>query len=144
MSTDVDQLHKAIDDPGTWSARRSGKTTIQIHELAGQIQVDGQRDIYVVIRYFRDCVWLFPKIKEIFEEQGIEIIHPRSTKNRWIVSYKRHEIKVTFFSVESFDHGRAMRGVDAVEVNLVDYGYQLLSADYLKELKLCTKNLYTF
>ncbi len=132
MPTDIDRLHKAIDNLNTWSSRRSGKTTVMIHKLAGQVQVGDYRDIYVTMVHYRDLQWLRPKIKEVFIEQDIEII--KTSAKELVVCYNGNETILSFVSLDDFDHGRAMRGVDGVKVDLVDYADQSYRSKY-EEIK---------
>ena len=73
--TNIEQLHKAIENTNTWNYRRSGKTTIFIHQLAGQIQVGNVEYIFIWIKCLRDINYLIPMIRQIFYEQGIKILN---------------------------------------------------------------------
>jgi hypothetical protein len=74
MLTDIDKLHAAINDTNTWMDRGTGKTTIIIHQLAGQIQLGNYDYIGLVINFSHEFGYLWPMIHSIFEEQRIKIL----------------------------------------------------------------------
>ena len=124
MTTDVNRLHRLIDDleahPDQWFNHRNGKTTLLIHQLAGEIQVGGHSRIIVQIKFLRDLDYLWPMIKEIFAEQGIEIV-----RARWMtfpvfieVEYEGRETRLFFFPREAYQ--QRTRGYDCLEFNLMD------------------------
>lgn len=132
MTTDVYRLHELIDDLEERQERifhrGIGKTTLHIHQLAGQIQVGDDRRIIVQIKFLRDMSWLCPMITEIFAEQGIEIIHRRwTTFPEWIqVRYEGRDVTLYFFPIGEgalglYQYVRQTRGYDCLEFNLVDY-----------------------
>ena len=140
MPTNIDRLHKAIEIQKFGGSHRSGKTTIMIHQLAGQIQVGGHEDIHVQIKYYRDLAWLLPMTMKIFREQGIETIEVN--RNKWIVCYNDHKVWISFFTMDSLS--RNIESTDTVDIDFVDHGdNEPHIANYLEEIK-CVMNLYIF
>ena len=123
MTTDIDALlafHEASGEK--WGHRRNGKTTYQIHLLAGQIQAGGNNKIVVQVRFHRDMCWLLPMITEIFAEQGIEILQVlRESSPRMLVRYEGKEVKLLFFTLDEIFRQQRTRGMNALEFNLIDY-----------------------
>jgi len=125
VSTDVDKLHKLIDDleerPERIFDRGNGKTTLHIHQLAGQIQVGTYDRGLVKIKYFRDWRWLYPMISEIFSEQGIKVFSIKAQPHPMMdIQYQGRHIRLHFFIEE--DYKNLSRGfTNSFEFNLIDY-----------------------
>lgn len=117
MPTDIERLHKAINDPLTWSGRNTGKTTIMIHNLAGTIQTTKKGRIAVLIAKYRSMDYLENMIRQIFEEQKIDILKVEKRMD-WLVKFKEKEIWLMFIPYR--DAGRRLQGLDCPYANLDD------------------------
>jgi hypothetical protein len=61
--------------------RRVGKTTVRVHEIASLVELEKTKQIIVVMSEQRDVGYLFPMVREIFQERGVEIIEKWTTVN---------------------------------------------------------------
>ena len=126
MTTDIDKLHKLIDDleerPERIFNRGIGKTTLDIHKLAGQIQVGDFDRILVKIKVLRDMQWLHLDIRYIFAEQGIKVIsfkeQPQPTLD---AQYEGHQVRLYFFPEQDYQRSSRGFGSNSMEFNLIDY-----------------------
>jgi hypothetical protein len=104
--TDIEQLHKAIENQNTWNYRRTGKTTIMIHNLAGQIQTGNIEYIFIWIKCLRDMDHLIPMIRQIFYEKNIKIINIKRERSEieTIFEDKHNVIRFLSFSNPQSEH----------------------------------------
>lgn len=131
MPTNVDKLHDLNDKlekhPEGWFWRRVGKTTLQIHQLSGQIHVGDDAKIIVQIKFWRDLDYLWHMISDIFREQGIEIVQYKQTlPDIMDVRYEGRNVRLYFFKYgeslnDEEEYRRMTRGFHCLEFNLIDY-----------------------
>lgn len=121
--TDVDKLHSLINDleehPEGIFWRRVGKSTLQIHELAGEIQVGEHDRILVKTKFCYDLSWILPMLEAIFSEQGIEIIRFNKQQSTMDIMYEGKLTKLHFISSE--DYYIRSRGYNCLEFSVIDY-----------------------
>jgi hypothetical protein len=117
MKTDIDRLHKTINNKLTLNFRRSGKTTISLHVLAGQIQVGNMKRINIRVKFYKDKKWLIPRMQEIFREQGISF--GRNYLDNYFAFYEQKRVELQFFCHDIFFE--KTQGDDALEMDLIDY-----------------------
>jgi len=113
MPIDIDRLHAVIQ--GKVHGRRCGKTFARVCELAAEVQLSDCIHIVVLITHYNDISYLWPMIKEVFDELGIQCYFYRH----------RHEItgnnKVIHF-VSYFDlNSERLRGLDYYTVRMGHY-----------------------
>ncbi len=92
-ATDIDMLHKNWVDPTIWSSHRSGKTTVMIHKLAGQIMFGNIPRIHIMLRETLVKFILY-KIAYAFDTYGIRIaiLKPQNGLKELVCIYENKRV----------------------------------------------------
>lgn len=78
MKTDIERLHQVYE--GNLKGRAVGKTFLQCHEIAGQIEVGEVKNIICLLPNYQYTVFIKTMLIDVLKEHGIIIKkHTRDT-----------------------------------------------------------------
>ena len=125
MKIDIEKLHEAIDNPYTEFISRSGKTTIMIHQIVGEIHLGYDKTIVVLAKTDRDISNIQVMMEDIFPEQDINVIGISKSNRSMVVSFEDEYTTILFRHCNDETEHR-LKGLKAVvykDQALDDHGY---------------------